>query len=133
MLKYLENNYVLSFLVSILVVVFVYFDRKKTNKEKLHLASYGKLFASVFVLVLLALFYKTKDYSLPYNLKGQCVKAPWSGGGPTQVVGPTQSFGGPTQSFSNPTTSFSGPNPVGSGLVIKELNLNEVNINDPQF
>ena len=68
MLKYLENNYVLSLLVSIIVVIFVYVDRKRSNKEKLHLASYGKLFATVFVSVLLALSYSSKPMIEPTNL-----------------------------------------------------------------
>ena len=120
MLKYLENNYVLSLLVSIIVVVFVYVDRKGSNKEKLHLASYGKLFATVFVSVLLALFYKTRNYSLPFNMPDNVnvIKAPWRGG---SVVSPGESV--------SSVVSPAG----GGGLVINELNLNDVNISDPQF
>lgn len=118
MLKYLENNYVLSFIVSIIVVIFVYVDRNRSNKEKLHLASYGKLLATVFVLVLLALFYKTRNYSLPFNMPENVnvIKAPWVGGDPTSLT----------------SGGVSGVS-SGGGLVIKELNLNDVNISEPQF
>jgi hypothetical protein len=121
MLKYLENNYVLSLLVSIIVVIFVYVDRKRSNKEKLHLASYGKLLATVFVLVLLALFYKTRNYSLPFNMPENVnvIKAPWKGGDPTSL----------TSGSSGVSSGVSS----GGGLVIKELNLNDVNISEPQF
>ena len=79
MLNYLKNNFVLSAILALLITIFVYIQKRmdddRSNKEnssnmKNNVLFYAKLFIVVYALSLLVLLFKTKDYSLPFKMKG---------------------------------------------------------------
>lgn len=149
MLNYLKNNFILSALLAIVITIFVYIQKRldddRNNKNgstqvQSNVLFYAKLFIVVYGLVLIVLLFKTRDYTLPFKLKGgSCsVSAPWKehcssvsssstvqGGGSSNVV----------SSNTSPTPSVTPPKPVSTsaGTLVEELNLNEVNIGEPNF
>ena len=63
MLHILENNFILSALVAIVIVLIIYFDSRK--KETRNVSSYLRYFTLSFLLVLGTLFFRTRNFSLP--------------------------------------------------------------------
>ena len=67
MLKYLENNFVLAAVVSILSLIGMYLFNRNSENETSKLKIYLKHSLLVFVLVLMVLYYRTKS---KISLKG---------------------------------------------------------------
>jgi hypothetical protein len=168
MLKYLKNNFVLAALISVILVVFVYVERRNSDKKNNHksikdMVFWAKLFGASYALVLLVLLMKDKCPLSGGSCASKCVtsggasgsvsasqpsssrfslsslknkfsspKAPWSSpannvsSATPQNVAPTVSA---TTSFSTP----SAPSNVGTGSELKVIDLNNVNISDPDF
>ena len=64
MLSLLQNNFVISALVSLILTVFIVSQDR--NKEDKHgMLFYLRCFALNFILVLVVLYFKTGDLSLP--------------------------------------------------------------------
>ena len=154
MLKYLGNNFVLSGVISLVLVIAVYVERrnsdKKTGQKSIKdLVFWAKLFGIGYVLVLAVLLMKDKCPisggcsggscfslgSLKNKLGGASSSAPWSGGGAalstsasvppaTNVV--KSAVGAPAVPQVKAPASVSD-----SGL--KVIDLNNVNIGDPDF
>jgi hypothetical protein len=119
-MNYFENNYILSALAALAVVIFIFIDRKRnmtTNKEPINFLSYIKIFLAVFSITLGILFFKTKNFSLPIPKK--------------------MSGGGGTFNQSNPQVQMyrGNNNQGGNGIMesMTDLDLNNVNISDPRF
>lgn len=120
MLNYITNNFILAAILSLLVTIFVYFQKRleddknnKDNPKKItsNVLFYGKLFVIVYLLTLTLLLFKTKDYSLPFKMKGGSSKeAPWS-----------------EHNISTNTTEVSAPS------LTNDLELKEVDIGEPKF
>tara|TARA_B100001093_G_C26520933_1_gene881738 strand:- start:225 stop:584 length:360 start_codon:yes stop_codon:yes gene_type:complete len=119
-MNYFENNYILSALAALAVVIFIFIDRKRnmtTNKDPTNFLSYIKIFLAVFSITLGILFFKTKNFSLPIPKK-------MSGGGST---------------FNQPhpqVQMYRGNNNQGGNGIMEsmtDLDLNNVNISDPRF
>ena len=119
-MNYLENNYVLSAIAALAVVIFIFVDRKRnmtTNREPVNFLSYVKIYLAVFSITLGILFFKTKNFSLPI---------------------PKRMSGG-SNGFNQPQLSGGGgyrPKPNGGhnqGIMegMTDLDLNNVNISDP--
>jgi len=132
MLHYLTNNFILSAFLAVLVTIFVYLQKRleddKDNKNnpknmKSNVLFYAKLFIVVYGLALVVLLFKTKDYSLPFKLKGKMsggalpsvakIQAPWNEFAPESL---------PKVSINNPSSSL-----------VDDLSLNEVDIGEPKF
>lgn len=133
MIKYLKNNFILSALLAIVITIFVYLQKRsdddRNNKEgsnniKSNVMFYAKLFIVVYGLVLLVLLFKTKDYSLPFVLRGGVVKAPWTQS-PTDL-----SIKVPTVTTDSPVSTS---NNAANSSLVEDLSLNEVNIGEPDF
>jgi hypothetical protein len=132
MLHYLTNNFILSAILSVLVTIFVYLQKRleddKDNKNnpknmKSNVLFYAKLFIVVYGLALVVLLFKTKDYSLPFKLKGKM------SGGALPSVAKTQA---PWKEFAPealPKVSTNNP----SSSLVDDLSLNEVDIGEPKF
>ena len=170
MLKYLKNNFVLAALISLILVVFVYVERRNSDKKNNHksikdMVFWAKLFGACYALVLLVLLMKDKCPLSGGSCASKCVTsggASASGGG--SVSQPSSSrfslsslknkFSSPKAPWSPPannvssavpqnvtpsvpaTTSFSTPSAasnVGTGSELKVIDLNNVNISDPDF
>ena len=155
MLKYLGNNFVLSGVISLVLVIAVYVERrnsdKKTGQKSIKdFVFWAKLFGIGYVLVLAVLLMKDKCPlsggcsggscfslgSLKNKLGGASSSAPWSGGGAalsasasvpaaTNVV---KSGVGAAQTVPQVQAPASVSD---SGL--KVIDLNNVNIGDPDF
>ena len=110
MLSMLENNFILSALVALFIVFIIYFDSRK--KETRTITSYLRYFVLSFLLVLGALFFKTRNFSLP-NISLH------SGGGGLGLGCKEGNIG---------TTSSNSTNTV-SGLAQNDL----LNIGEPNF
>ena len=63
MLPILENNFILSALVALVIVLIIYFDSRK--KDTRNISSYLRYFVLSFLLVLGTLFFRTRNFSLP--------------------------------------------------------------------
>ena len=109
MLHLLSNNFVISLCLGFSVLCFVFFsNRNKEQNEKLGSVFYLRLFAFVFFAVLVVLYVKTKDLSLPSLVS----KAP------------QPSYMGSGGGISN--NPFSSPSSV-------DLGLENVDIGNPNF
>lgn len=64
MLSLLQNNFVISGLVSLILTVFIV-SQDRNREEKHGVLFYLRCFALNFVLVLVVLYFKTGDLSLP--------------------------------------------------------------------
>ena len=65
MLSLLKNNFVISALVSLAVLVYVFLQNRKKEHESYGMLFYLRLFALCFILVLVVLYFKTGDLSVP--------------------------------------------------------------------
>jgi hypothetical protein len=71
MFHLLKNNIVISSLVSIAVIVFIYFQNCSNKEQTKHgLVFYVRLFALLFVLLLCVLYFKTGELKLPTLQQG---------------------------------------------------------------
>lgn len=121
-MNYLENNYVLSAIAALSVVIFIFVDRKRnmtTNKEQVNFLSYVKIYLAVFSITLGILFFKTKNFSLPIpkKMSGGFNQPQLSGGG-----------GG-----YRPQVQMGGHSNQGLMEGMTDLDLNNVNISEPRF
>lgn len=107
MLHLLENNFILAALVSLVIVLIIYFDSRK--KDTRNISSYLRYFALCFLLVLGTLFFRTRNFSLP------TITLPHIGG----------SNPGSSQTQCQPT------NLIGGGDRANQSDL--LNIGDPDF
>ena len=153
MLKYLGNNFVLSGVIALILVIAVYIERRTSDKKNgqqsiKDFVFWAKLFGIGYVLVLVVLLMKDKcplsggcssesgscGFSLG-SLKNKFPKtASWSGSGGggssnpsdgvASVVSPQVSTRIPVQAPTAARTSDSG---------LKVIDLNNVNIGDPDF
>lgn len=64
MLSLLHNNFVISALVSLILVGFIV-SQNKNKEEKPGIVFYMRCFALSFILLLVVLYFKTGDLSLP--------------------------------------------------------------------
>ena len=120
-MNYLENNYVLSAIAALAVVIFIFVDRKRnmtTNKEQVNFLSYVKIYLAVFSITLGILFFKTKNFSLPIPKK--------MSGGFNQ---PQLSGGGGYR----PQVQMGGHSNQGIMEGMTDLDLNNVIISEPRF
>ena len=123
-MNYLENNYVLSAIAALAVVIFIFVDRKRnmtTNREPVNFLSYVKIYLVVFSITLGILFFKTKNFSLPIPKR-------MSGGG-NGFNQPQLSGGGGYR----PQVQMGGHSNQGIMEGMTDLDLNNVNISDPRF
>tara|TARA_Y100000389_G_C17123041_1_gene346399 strand:+ start:195 stop:575 length:381 start_codon:yes stop_codon:yes gene_type:complete len=126
-MNYFENNYILSLLAGLAVTIFVFVDRKRNasvNTERVNFLSYVKIFLAVFSITLGILFFKTKNFSLPLPPKmGNSM-----GGG---------AFRAPTHPMVQMRTQQSNvsqmPMSMSRPTELSEIDLNNVNIGDPNF
>lgn len=152
MLKYLGNNFVLSGVIALILVIAVYIERRTSDKKNGHqsikdFVFWGKLFGIGYILVLGVLLMKDKcplsrgcssesgscGFSLS-SLKNKLSKsspAPWSSSGGGGSSNPSASVGQPQVSMSAPVQAPSVTRASDSGL--KVIDLNNVNIGDPDF
>lgn len=153
MLKYLGNNFVLSGVISLVLVIAVYVERrnsdKKTGQKSIKdLVFWAKLFGIGYVLVLAVLLMKDKCPisggcsggscfslgSLKNKLGGASSSAPWSGEG--AAFSASASVPAATNVVkavgASAVPKVQAPASVSdSGL--KVIDLNNVNIGDPDF
>ena len=153
MLKYLGNNFVLSGVISLVLVIAVYVERrnsdKKTGQKSIKdLVFWAKLFGIGYVLVLAVLLMKDKCPlsggcsggscfslgSLKNKLGGGASSAPWSGEG--AALSASASVPATTNVVkavgAQAVPQVQAPASVSdSGL--KVIDLNNVNIGDPDF
>lgn len=64
MLSLLQNNFVISALVSLILTIFIV-SQDRNKEEKHGMLFYLRCFALNFILVLVVLYFKTGDLSLP--------------------------------------------------------------------
>ena len=69
MLQYLTNNFVLSAIISLAITIFVYSNNRKRESQPTYMF-YARLFGVSYVSMLCILYIKTKNLSLPFNMKG---------------------------------------------------------------
>ena len=110
MLHLLQNNFIISLIVGLCVLIYVHIQNKN-NKESKGIVFYVRLWALVFFLVLSVLYLKTRDLSLP-SLK------------PSQSFAPVQHAGASGVINNIPAPSYT-PN--------VDLGLEKVNLGDPNF
>ena len=138
MLHYLTNNFILSALLALLVTIFVYLQKRleddkdnKTNPKnmKSNVLFYAKLFIVVYGLALVVLLFKTKDYSLPFKLKGKM-----SGGNATTVnkISP-QAPWSPVENTTPSSTNVPSTSNNPASSLVEDLSLKEVDIGEPKF
>jgi hypothetical protein len=149
MLKLLGNNFVLAGVVALILVIIVFIERKRSDKKNntksiKDWVFWGKLFAAGYVLVLLVLFMKDrcpisgasgancegKSCSMFGSLKSKFYK-PLSGGAaaaPT-IAAPVKQAVVPRVAV--PAAAAVAPQSSGSDLRV--IDLNNVNIGDPDF
>ena len=65
MLSLLQNNFVISGLVSLILTAFIV-SQDKNKEEKHGVLFYLRCFALNFILILVVLYFKTGDLSLPF-------------------------------------------------------------------
>jgi hypothetical protein len=157
MLKYLGNNFVLAGVISLVLVIAVYIERRTSDKKNGHQSIkdwvfWAKLFGIGYVLVLVVLLMKDKcplSGGSCSNGSGSCgfslsslknklpsASAPWgssSGGGSsnaaTSVSSPEVSV--PPMNVRPQVQAPVVSKPADPGL--KVIDLNNVNIGDPDF
>lgn len=126
-MNYFENNYILSLLAGLAVTIFVFVDRKRNasvNTERVNFLSYVKIFLAVFSITLGILFFKTKNFSLPLPPKmGNSM-----GGGAFRA--PTHPM---VQMRTQPSNVSQMPMSMSRPTELSEIDLNNVNIGDPNF
>ena len=157
MLKLLGNNFVLAGVVAFILVIIVFIERRnsdKTNNTKSikDWVFWGKLFAAGYLLVLLVLFMKDrcpisggsgancegKSCSMFGSLKSKFYK-PLSGGAPSaapsvaapSVAAPVKQAVVPRVAV--PAAAAAAVAPQSSGSDLRVIDLNNVNIGDPDF
>tara|TARA_A200000159_G_C7241471_1_gene304742 strand:- start:488 stop:850 length:363 start_codon:yes stop_codon:yes gene_type:complete len=120
MLALLQNNFVISGLVSLILTIFIV-SQDRNREEKHGMLFYLRCFALNFVLVLVVLYFKTGDLSLP--------SVNQSGG--SLPINPTSS----TSSVSLPVTTSvqSGGVNLNSADPGSELGLHRVNLGNTPF
>ena len=151
MLKLLGNNFVLAGVVALILVIIVFIERRSSDKKNntksiKDWVFWGKLFAAGYVLVLLVLFMKDrcpisgasgancegKSCSMFGSLKSKFYK-PLSGGAPS-VAAPT--VAAPVKQAVVPRVAVpaaAAVAPQSSGSDLRVIDLNNVNIGDPDF
>lgn len=126
-MNYFENNYILSLLAGLAVTIFVFVDRKRNasvNTERVNFLSYVKIFLAVFSITLGILFFKTKNFSLPLPPKmGNSM-----GGGAYRA--PNHPM---VQMRAQPSNVPQMPMSMSRPTELSEIDLNNVNIGDPNF
>ena len=151
MLKLLGNNFVLAGVVALILVIIVFIERRSSDKKNntksiKDWVFWGKLFAAGYLLVLLVLFMKDrcpisgasgancegKSCSMFGSLKSKFYK-PLSGGAPS-VAAPT--VAAPVKQAVVPRVAVpaaAAVAPQSSGSDLRVIDLNNVNIGDPDF
>ena len=151
MLKLLGNNFVLAGVVALILVIIVFIERRSSDKKNntksiKDWVFWGKLFAAGYVLVLLVLFMKDrcpisgasgancegKSCSMFGSLKSKFYR-PLSGGAPS-VAAPT--VAAPVKQAVVPRVAVpaaAAVAPQSSGSDLRVIDLNNVNIGDPDF
>ena len=158
MFKYLGNNFVLAGVIALILVIAVYIERRTSDKKNGHqsikdFVFWAKLFGIGYVLVLVVLLMKDKcplsGGGCPSN-SGSCgfslgsiknklsgASAPWgsaSGGGAGSAPVASASSAGASASVVSASAPVQAPvvtKAPDSGL--KVIDLNNVNIGDPDF
>lgn len=151
MLKLLGNNFVLAGVVALILVIIVFIERRSSDKKNntksiKDWVFWGKLFAAGYLLVLLVLIMKDrcpisggsgancegKSCSMFGSLKSKFYK-PLSGGAPS-VASPT--VAAPVKQAVVPRVAVpaaAAVAPQSSGSDLRVIDLNNVNIGDPDF
>ena len=156
MFKYLGNNFVLAGVIALILVIAVYIERRTSDKKNGHqsikdFVFWAKLFVIGYVLVLVVLLMKDKcplsGGGCPSN-SGSCgfslgaiknklsgASAPWgSGGGGGSAPVASVSSAGASASVGSASAPVQAPvvkKAPDAGL--KVIDLNNVNIGDPDF
>ena len=152
MLKLLGNNFVLAGVVALILVIIVFVERRSSDKKNntksiKDWVFWGKLFVAGYLLVLLVLFMKDrcpisggsancegKSCSMFGSLKSKFYK-PLSGGAPAvapSVAAPT--VAAPVKQAVVPRVAApAAVAPQSSGSDLRVIDLNNVNIGDPDF
>lgn len=151
MLKILGNNFVLSGVVALILVIIVFVERRNSDKKNNHKSIkdwvfWGKLFGASYVLVLLVLLMKDKcpisgggnsgscegnNCSFFGSLKSKFSKPslPVQSAKPSAFVAPTVKTGVVSGGNQNVVSAA----PASSGSELRVIDLNNVNIGDPDF
>lgn len=116
MLSLLQNNFVIAAVVSIILVGFIV-SQNKNREDKPGFVFYVRCFALSFILLLVVLYFKTGDLSLPSMEQT---------GGATAGKIPFNPISATTPFVSTPVSSS-------IDTVGRELGLNNVNLDSPGF
>ena len=124
MLSLLQNNFVISGLVSLILTAFIV-SQDRNKEEKHGVLFYLRCFALNFILILVVLYFKTGDLSLPF--------ANQSGGSlPLNPISSTVSGTSNVSGISNLSTSLKGgynSTDPGTVLGLQKVDLGVENVN----